>query len=481
MQFPLILNILGFLYLFLSLTMIFPLMVSFIYSDGCSNAFLSSIAITALSGAILYFMFPSQKKELSHRDGFSIVTLGWSTAALFGSLPFILSGSINSFTNAYFETMSGFTTTGATICLSIEELPQSILFWRSFIQWLGGMGIILFSIAILPLLGVGGMELYKAEVPGPTPDKIKPRIAETARTLWKVYLLMSALEVIMLCAGGMNLFDSLCHTFTTLATGGFSTKNTSIEYYQSPYFEAVLTAFMLIAGINFSLHYRLLLGNVKSFWKNSELRFFFSVFLIASLIIAINLRLNLFDSFISSLRFAFFQVASIITTTGYSSHNFGAWPVLSQYLLLLLMFVGGCTGSTGGSIKCFRIILLLRQGYRELYRLIHPRAVVPIKMMGKRVSSETMEGVWGFVFLYILLFAVSSLIMTLLGLDLITAISSVAACIGNVGPGLNTVGPAESYHHFPLLGKWLLTLCMLIGRLEIYTVFVLFIPEFWKK
>lgn len=481
MQLPLILNILGFLYFFLSLAMIFPLIVSLIYRDGCTVAFLYSIVITAISGAILYWTFPSKKKELSHRDGFSIVTLGWSSAALFGSLPFLLSGSISSFTNAYFETMSGFTTTGATICLSIEHLPQSILFWRAFIQWLGGMGIILFSIAILPLLGVGGMELYKAEVPGPAPDKIKPRIAETARTLWKVYLLISVLEVLLLCGGGMNLLDALCHTFTTLATGGFSTKNTSIAYYHSPYFETVFIVFMLLAGINFSLHYRLLLGNVKDFWKSSELRFFLSVFLIASLIIAINLRLNLFSSLVSSLRYASFQVASILTTTGYSSKNFGEWPVLSQYLILLLMFIGGCTGSTGGSIKCFRIMLLLKQGYRELYRMIHPHAVVPIKLGGKSVSPAIMEGVWGFFFLYFSLFAISSLVMTLLGLDLITSISSVAACIGNVGPGLAAVGPAENYCHLPMLGKWFLTFCMLLGRLEIYTVLVLFIPEFWKK
>jgi trk system potassium uptake protein TrkH len=343
------------------------------------------------------------------------------------------------------------------------------------------MGIILFSIAILPLLGVGGMELYKAEVPGPTPDKIKPRITETARILWKVYLLISALEVFLLCAGGMKLFDALCHTFTTLATGGFSTKNTSIEYYHNPYLEIVFIVFMLVAGINFSLHYRLLLGNVKSFWKSSELRFFFSVFLIASLIITINLRLNLFNSLASSLRYASFQVASILTTTGYSSNNFGEWPVLSQYLILLLMFIGGCTGSTGGSIKCFRIMLLLKQGYRELYHMIHPRAVVPVKLTGKSVPPNIMESVWGFFFLYILLFAICSLIMTLLGLDLITAISSVAACIGNVGPGLSAVGPAENYYHLPMLGKWLLTFCMILGRLEIYTVIVLFIPEFWKK
>jgi len=481
MQPFLILNILGFLYLSLSLTMIFPLIVSFIYRDGCITAFLYSIIITAISGSILYWAFPSKKKELSHRDGFSIVTLGWSTIALLGSLPCIFSGSINSFTNAYFETMSGFTTTGATICLSIEQLPQSIIFWRSFIQWLGGMGIILFSIAILPLLGVGGMELYKAEVPGPTPDKIRPRITETARILWKVYLLISLMEVVLLLAGGMNLFDSLCHTFTTLATGGFSTRNISIEYYNSPYFETVFIVFMLLAGVNFSLHYRLLLGNIKSFWRNSELHFFLAVFLIASILITINLRLHLLDSLTSSLRYASFQVASILTTTGYSSKDFGEWPFFSQCLLLLLMFIGGCTGSTGGSIKCFRIMLLLKQGYRELYRMIHPHAVIPVKLAGKSVSTGIMEGVWGFFFLYFFLFAISSLIMTLLGLDLITAISSVAACIGNVGPGLSAVGPAESYYHIPTLGKWILTFCMLIGRLEIYTVIVLFVPEFWKK
>ena len=481
MQLSLILSILGFLYFFLALTMILPLAVSFIYGDGCSLAFIYSIIATAIAGGILYWVFPPQKKELTHRDGFTIVTLGWATIALFGSLPFLFSETIPSFTNAYFETMSGFTTTGATICQAIEQLPKSILFWRSLIQWLGGMGIILFSIAILPLLGVGGMELYKAEVPGPTPDKIKPRIAETARTLWKVYLLISLVEVFLLILGGMDLFDATCHTFTTLATGGFSTKNISIEYYNSPYLESILTLFMLLAGINFSLHYRLLLGKVKGFWNNSELHFFLSTFLIASILIALNLRISLFESFFSSLRHACFQVASILTTTGYSSDNFGEWPYFSQCLLLLLMFIGGCTGSTGGSIKCFRIMLLFKQGYRELYRMIHPHAVVPVKLGGKSIPPKTIEGIWGFFFIYLLLFAVSSLIMTLLGLDLITAISAVAACIGNIGPGLGAVGPAENFNHLPALGKWLLSLCMLIGRLEIYTVIVLFVPEFWKK
>jgi len=299
--------------------------------------------------------------------------------------------------------------------------------------------------------------------------------------LWKVYLLFSLTEVILLLAGGMNLFDSLCHTFTTLATGGFSTRSISIEYYNSPYLETVFIVFMLLAGINFSLHYRLLLGNLKGFWKNSELHFFLCIFLISSALIAINLRLNFFDSLIPSLRHASFQVASILTTTGYSSNNFGAWPAFSQCLLLLLMFIGGCTGSTGGGIKCFRIMLLLKQGYRELYRMIHPRAVIPVKLSGKSISTGIMEGVWGFFYLYLFLFATISLIMTLLGLDLIAAISSVAACIGNIGPGLNAVGPAENYCHIPTLGKWLLSFSMLVGRLEIYTVIVLFVPEFWKK
>jgi trk system potassium uptake protein TrkH len=481
MQLALILSILGFLYFFLALTMLLPLAVSFIYSDGCGLAFIYSIITTVIAGCILYWIFPPQKKELSHRDGFVIVTLGWTTVALFGALPFLLSGSISSFTNAYFETMSGFTTTGATICQSIEQLPKSILFWRSLIQWLGGMGIILFSIAILPLLGVGGMELYKAEVPGPTPDKIKPRIAETARTLWKVYVMISLMEVLLLLLGGMDLFDSICHTFTTLATGGFSTKNISVEHFNSPYLETVFTLFMLLAGINFSLHYRLLLGKVKGFWNNSELHFFLATFLVASLLIAINLRLSLFSDLFSSFRHACFQVASILTTTGYSSDNFGEWPFFSQCLILLLMFIGGCTGSTGGSIKCFRIMLLFKQGYRELYRMIHPHAVVPVKLGGKSIPAKTIEGIWGFFFIYLLLFAISSLIMTLLGLDLITAISAVAACIGNIGPGLGAVGPAENFHNLPALGKWLLSLCMLIGRLEIYTVIVLFVPEFWKK
>jgi trk system potassium uptake protein TrkH len=360
-------------------------------------------------------------------------------------------------------------------------MSHSILLWRSFTQWLGGMGIILLSIAILPLLGVGGMQLYKAEVPGPVTDKLRPRIRDTAKLLWKVYLLFTFLEFILLRAGGMTFFDAICHSFTTMAIGGFSTKNASIEAFNSVYIEGVITFFMFLAGVNFALHFQLLSGNGKALLRDNE--FVFYVIILFASVICLMTGLMLFNGydFVSALRYGSFQGVSIMTTTGYSSTNFGAWSYFGQYFLLMLMFIGGCAGSTAGGIKVLRIHLLLKQGYRELYRLIHPHAVSHIKFNGRKVSPEIMESIWGFFFLYILLFVIAGQIMSFLGLDTVTALSSVAASIGNVGPGLGTVGPYDNFSHLPTAGKWVLTSCMILGRLEIYTLLVLFLPEYWKK
>ncbi len=481
MHFRLIGNVLGALIFFIGLAMLLPLGVSLIYAEGDANAILISLSLTTLSGLVLYGLTRGASKEFGSKDGFTIVALGWIFACLFGSLPYLFSGSLGGFVDCYFESVSGFTTTGATVVTSIEELPHGILFWRSLTHWLGGMGIILLSLAILPFLGVGGMQLYKAEVPGPVVDKLAPRVRETAKTLWKVYVGISALEAFVLLVGGMGWFEALCHTFGTMATGGFSTKSASIGFYRSAYFEIVIIFFMLAAGTNFSLHYQFLKGDFKAFWRNAEFRFYIIVVMICITLVTINLRLGFHYDLASSLRYASFQVSSIVTTTGYTTADFGSWPYFSQYLLLMLMFVGGCAGSTGGSIKCLRNLLLLKQGYRELYRHIHPRAVVPIKLGGKVVPFEVMEGIWGFFLLYILIFVTASIIMAILGLDLVSAIASVAASLGNIGPGLGSVGPANNYAHIPFLGKWILAFCMLVGRLEIYTVIILLVPEFWRK
>lgn len=481
MHFRLIGNALGALILFVGLAMLLPLGVSLIYAEGDAKALLISLSITTLSGLFLYGLTRGSAKEIGNKDGFAIVALGWICACLFGSLPYFFSESLANFVDCYFESASGFTTTGATVIASIEKLPHGILFWRSLTHWLGGMGIILLSLAILPFLGVGGMQLYKAEVPGPVVDKLAPRVREMAKTLWKVYVGISALEAFFLLMGGMGWFDALCHTFGTMATGGFSTRSASIGSYHSIYFEIVIIFFMLVAGASFSLHYKFLKGDFSVFWRSAEFRFYLAVVLLCITLVTINLRLNLHYDLPDSLRYASFQVSSIVTTTGYTTADFGSWPPASQCLLLILMFVGGCAGSTGGSIKCLRNLLLLKQAYRELYRHIHPRAVVPIKLGGKVVPPEIMEGIWGFFLLYIFFFVVASIIMTILGLDLISAIASVAASIGNIGPGLGSVGPTSNYAHIPFVGKWVLIFCMLLGRLEIYTVIILLVPEFWRK
>lgn len=481
MRFGLIFRIMGALILFLGLTMIFPLFFSLYYRDGDFWPLVLSAAITTGAGVFLLLLFRGTTREISHREGFAIVSLGWASAAFFGSLPYMLSGVLPSFVEAYFESTSGFTTTGATVLAAIEGTPRGILFWRSLTHWLGGMGIIVLSIAILPLLGVGGMQLFKAEVPGPVADKLKPRIAETAKILWQVYILISAVETFLLMFGGMDLFEALCHTFGTMATGGFSTRNVSIGSYDRAYFDGLITVFMILAGTNFALHYQALTGNFRAFYRNSEVRFYWVTLAGVMLLVTLVLRLQIYDSLATAFRYGSFQVTSIMTTTGYTTADFEKWPSFVQYTLVVLMFIGGSTGSTGGGMKCMRILLLLKQGRRELSRLIHPRGVIPVRLGGKVVSEGVIQSIWGFFFLFILVFVLASVIMALLGLDIITAFVSVAATINNIGPGLGMVGPMDNYTSIPIIGKWILIFCMLIGRLELYTVIILLVPEFWKR
>jgi|Deesub1362B_J571_1020462.scaffolds.fasta_scaffold05170_2 trk system potassium uptake protein TrkH len=476
--------ILGVLDFALGAAMLFPLGVALLLKE-LEEAFrplaISSVLIFAGGGASLA-LTRQPPKEISHREGFLIVALGWINAAALGALPYWLGGLLPHYVDAFFESTSGFTTTGATVLSAIEGTPRSLLLWRATTHWLGGMGIIVLSLAILPLLGVGGMQLYRAEVPGPVPDKLKPRIAETAKTLWKVYVFFTAAEVFLLMAGGIGPLDAVAHAFATLATGGFSTRNLSVESFHSPYVDGVVLFFMLAAGANFALHYWALKGRPTVYWKNSEFRFFLFLFLLFTSLISIQLwQGEVYPSLGKAIRFASFQVASILTTTGFTTADYEKWPTMSCVILFLLMFVGGCAGSTGGGMKCVRVLILLKSGYRELRRLIHPRAIISVKVDGRTVPRDVLESIWGFFSLYVLIFLSASMIMASLGLDLVSAFVSVAACIGNIGPGLGSVGPADNYAHIPSVGKWVLSLCMIVGRLEVYTLILLLIPEFWKK
>ena len=476
------LHILGSLIVCIGLCMLAPLGFSFYYRDGSVFALITSAAITVSAGLFLYLIFRRSqvKGAISHREGMAITTLGWVAASVFGALPFYFSGVLPQPVNCIFEAISGFTTTGASVIRNVEIVAPGILFWRSLTHWLGGLGIVVLGLAILPFLGVGGMQLYKAEVPGPVVDKLKPRLKDTAMILWKVYVAFTVAETILLLLGGMTLLEALCHTFGTIATGGFSTKNASIGAYKSVYIDTVVTIFMLIGGINFALHFQFFRGKPLAMWRDPEFRFFIGFWALLTLIIAVNC-FRTYESFWKALRYASFTVASITTTTGYATADFELWPPLSLCLLLLCMVVGGSVGSTGGSIKCMRIMVVLKHGYRELIRLIHPRAVVRLKLGEQAVPSEIFASIAGFIFLYVGLAAVSMFLVAAAGVDLITTISSVLACLGNVGPGLGQVGPMDNYAGMPEFAKWILSIDMLLGRLEIYTVIILLVPRFYKK
>ena len=482
MNYFLVINLIGKVLVILSVFMMLPLLVSLLYKGTDTTSFFVSVIITFLTGIILHLTNKKQEQEeLRHREGFAIVTLSWLAISFFGAIPYLLSGTFSTLTDAFFESISGFTTTGASVLTDIEVLPKGVLFWRSLTQWIGGMGIIVFSLAILPFLGTGGMQLFKAEVPEITVDKLRPRIIDTAKALWIIYTVLTLTALVFLLLGGMTFFDACCHALTTLATGGFSTKNASIGHYNSPYIDTVVTIFMILAGINYSLYYLTLQRRYMRFISNCEFQFY--IFTVAISISMITLTLYSFGNFTfaQSLDDAAFQVASIITTTGFATANYENWPFFAQAILLVLMLFGGMIGSTAGGMKQVRILLMLKQGLREIYQQIHPRAIITIKLDNKNVSSEVRGSIWGFLFLFVAVCILATLVMTALGLDLITSATTVISAISNVGPALGDAGPAENYSRIPTLGKWVLSLCMLIGRLEVYTVIILFMPHFWKS
>lgn len=476
-----IINVLSALVLFLACSLIPPAVIAFIYDGADLSAFLETFTICLIMGLSFYMITKNHGQELRAKDGFLIVSFGWILFALLGALPFYLSGFIPSFTDAFFETMSGFSTTGATILKDIEILPRGLLFWRSLTHWLGGMGIILLSLAILPLLGVGGMQLFKAEVPGPTPDKLSPRIKHTAELLWSVYVLLTAAEIILLMLGGMDWFDAACHSFGTLATGGFATKNASIGYYNSAFIEYVITFFMIMAGMNFSLHYRALKGKVLIYFFDKEAMFFLSIIVTAAIFITTSVYLHSNYGFELSFRKALFQVVSILTTTGYGTADYEQWSSTAQMIIFILMFFGGCAGSTGGGLKIIRSLILIKFSINEVKRLIHPQAVLPVRIGKVIVSREIIANVAGFYLFYMSIFVGGALFMNMLGLDFATSLGGVAATIGNIGPALGDLGPTDNYAFIPDIGKWFLSFLMLVGRLEIYTVLIIFTPMFWKK
>jgi len=483
-----ILNILSALLTILGLTMLFPAFVSWLYDESDVIFCLQSAGLAVVIGLPIWFMSRKSRK-LRNRDGFIIVTFSWIITALAGALPFYISGAIPNFTDAFFEAMSGVTTTGASILGNqqtlphlqngIESLSHGLLFWRSFLQWIGGMGIILFTIAILPLLGVGGVQLFKAEVPGPVTDKLRPRVRETAKLLWIVYLGITVLETLLLGIAGMGWFDAICHAFTTMPTGGFSTKNASIEAYNSGAIEYIIIIFMIIAGTNFSLHFRALSGNINSHITDKEFKVYFSLIFFVTAIIFLRLALH-GEISEENFRASLFQTVSLVTTTGFSSADYELWPYFVQCVLLCLMFVGGMGGSTGGGMKIIRVFVLFKYMALATQRMLHTKAIIPIRIGNRFISEDVISNTLGFFLFYVSIFIFTTVALTLMNVNLESAIGAAASAIGNIGPGLADFGPTDNYALLPDFGKWLLTFCMLLGRLEIFTIIVIFSRVFWK-
>ena len=475
-------KVLGLLLMIFSLTMLPPLGVSYHYADGTAEAFLTALVLLLGLGTLIWLPVAKSRDELKLRDGFLVVALFWSVLGLAGALPFILAAEPHlSLTDAAFESISGLTTTGATVIIGLDELPPAILYYRQQLQWLGGMGIIVLAVAILPMLGIGGMQLYRAETPGPVKDnKLTPRITETAKALWYIYLGLTVACALAYWLAGMTPFDAIGHSFATVAIGGFSTHDASIGYFNSDAIELIAVVFMLLSGVNFALHF--LAWNRRSlvgYWHDSEFRFYLTLMATTTTLVCLGLYFtgtyaDWSESFLQGL----FHTVSIATTTGFSTASFYDWPIFLGILLIFSSFVGGCAGSTGGGIKVIRFLLLIKQGLREIDRLIHPNAQIPVRVGGRTVNHRVVDAVWGFFSLYVACFTLMYLALAATGLDLTTAFTAVAAAINNLGPGLGEVG--ASFATISPTAKWILCFAMLLGRLEVFTLLVLLTPAFWR-
>ena len=483
MHYQTVIKILGVLLGIFSATHLTPLLVSIIYQDNNAFPFAMSFSVTLLTGLAMWLPTRKIKRDLRYRDGFLVVVLFWTVLATFGALPFVLSEHHSlSVTDAFFESMSGLTTTGGTIFTNLDTLPESTLYYRQQLQWLGGMGIVVLAVAIMPMLGIGGMQLYRAETPGPMKDnKLTPRITESAKALWYIYLGLTLVCMLAYWGAGMSLFDAICHAFSTVAIGGFSTHDASIGHFNSPAIEWVAMFFMLLASANFSLHFvAWRKRSIKPYLRDSEYKFFIIVLSLIGIILLTSLVThNLYPTVLTSIQQGLFHLISIITTTGFTSSGFAWWPGALPLMLIMMSFMGGCAGSTGGGIKMIRALLIMKQGGREITRLIHPDAIIPIKVGNKTIPERVIDSVWGFFAIYIMAYVIMCLLLLATGLDFTTAYTAVGACLNNLGPGLGDV--AMHYGDINAPAKWVLCFAMLLGRLEVFTLLVLFTPMFWRR
>ena len=480
MNYNMISYVLGSLLRIEGILMSIPMVLAFVYGESAAQkAFLITVVVCLALGTLIRHKEP-ENKSIYGREGFVVVALSWIVMSLFGALPFYLSGAINGFINCFFETVSGFTTTGASILTEIEGLPMSILFWRSFTHWIGGMGILVFMLAILPMGDERSMYLMKAEAPGPMVSKLVPKVKSTAKLLYKIYIALTVIEMVLLLLGGMPLFDSVVNSFSTAGTGGFAILNSSIAGYNNAYYEYVITIFMLLFGVNFNLYYLMILRDFKSIWKNEELRYYV-VIVVACIVLITGNIYSMYPTFESAFRHAAFQVAAIVTTTGFATANFDLWPEFSKTLIFCLTILGACAGSTGGGIKVSRLIILLKLAYREIRHIVHPRSVNLIKLDGYKVEEDVVMGVTGYIVVYVLLLLGSFILISFDNYDFTTSLTSVVTCLGNVGPGFAMVGPVENFSFFSGFSKLVLCFDMLVGRLEIFPIIMLFAPSIWRK
>ncbi len=480
MNFNMIAYILGTIIRIEAVLLSVPVCVAFWYQEEAeATAFAAAVTACLMAGAVLVSREPKDKR-IYGREGFVVVALSWIVMSLLGALPFYLSGTIDGYVNCFFETVSGFTTTGASILHEVEGLPKSILFWRCFTHWIGGMGILVFMLAIMPMGDERTMYLMKAEAPGPLVSKLVPKVKSTAKILYTIYVVLTLFEMVLLSVGGMPLFDSVAHALSTAGTGGFSVKNASIAAYDSVYFEYVITAFMLLFGVNFNLFYLMLMRDFKNVWKNEELRCFIGIVCIATVLITLDVS-RYYATEEGAFRHAIFQVAAIMSTTGFVTADFNHWPEFSKTLLYCLLFLGACGGSTAGGIKISRFIILLKMIRREVSHIVHPRSVNLIKLDGYRVDEDSIRSVTGFIVLYVLILLASFLLISLDGFDFTTNMTAVTTCLSNVGPGLAMAGPVENLSFFSGAAKLVLCMDMLLGRLEIFPIIMLFAPSIWRK